>query len=125
VDLVDLNNVRNNFGAVGASVLGDTNDDGRVDLQDLNAVRNSFGATATSAAAVHWSGSNGIDSSVEPLVEATDSHRSNRFKQAAVDRVYELESIGWIRWHEMIDASSESQDRPFAPHRKSRRFFTI
>lgn len=48
VDLVDLNNVRNNFGAVGAGVLGDANDDERVDVQDLNAVRNNFGATVSS-----------------------------------------------------------------------------
>jgi len=46
VDLADLNNVRNNFGAVGAGVLGDTNGDDRVDLADLNAVRNNFGASA-------------------------------------------------------------------------------
>ncbi len=41
VDLVDLNNVRNNFGAAG---LGDTDDDNDVDLTDLNNVRNNFGA---------------------------------------------------------------------------------
>ncbi len=41
VDLVDLNNVRNNFGGVG---LGDTDGNGTVDLDDLNAVRNNFGA---------------------------------------------------------------------------------
>jgi len=43
VDLVDLNNVRNNFGGAG---LGDTNGDDLVDLEDLNAVRNNFGAAA-------------------------------------------------------------------------------
>jgi hypothetical protein len=43
VDLVDLNNVRNNFGATGEDVLGDTNGDEVVDLEDLNAVRNNFG----------------------------------------------------------------------------------
>jgi len=42
VDLVDLNNVRNNFGGSG---LGDTNSDGIIDLVDLNNVRNNFGAT--------------------------------------------------------------------------------
>ncbi len=41
VDLVDLNNVRNNFGGVG---LGDTDGNGTIDLDDLNAVRNNFGA---------------------------------------------------------------------------------
>jgi len=41
VDIVDLNNVRNNFGGTG---LGDTNEDGAVDINDLNAVRNNFGA---------------------------------------------------------------------------------
>jgi hypothetical protein len=43
VDLVDLNNVRNNFGGTTG---GDTNNDGIVDLTDLNNVRNNFGATA-------------------------------------------------------------------------------
>lgn len=41
VDLVDLNNVRNNFGSAG---LGDTDGDGDVDLTDLNNVRNNFGS---------------------------------------------------------------------------------
>ncbi len=40
VDIVDLNNVRNNFGGNG---LGDTNGDGVVTIADLNAVRNNFG----------------------------------------------------------------------------------
>jgi hypothetical protein len=45
VDLADLNNVRNHFGASGTSVLGDTLPfDGTVDLEDLNNVRNHFGA---------------------------------------------------------------------------------
>jgi hypothetical protein len=43
VDIVDLNNVHNNFGSTGNSVLGDTNDDGKVDVVDLNNVRNYFG----------------------------------------------------------------------------------
>jgi hypothetical protein len=46
VDLSDLNNVRNNFGATGApgSVRGDVFPfDGIVDLEDLNAVRNNLG----------------------------------------------------------------------------------
>ncbi len=42
VDLVDLNNVRNNFGATG---LGDTDGDSDVDLTDLNNVRNNFGTS--------------------------------------------------------------------------------
>ncbi len=43
VDIVDLNNVRNNFGGVG---LGDTvgSGDGQVTIADLNNVRNNFGA---------------------------------------------------------------------------------
>ena len=43
VDIVDLNNVRNNFGEGG---LGDTNQDGNVDITDLNNVRNHFGQSA-------------------------------------------------------------------------------
>ncbi len=43
VDLADLNNVRNNFGAATPQI-GDTDGDNDVDLEDLNAVRNNFGA---------------------------------------------------------------------------------
>lgn len=50
VDLVDLNNVRNNFGAAGEGVLGDTNNDRLVDLTDLNSVRNNFGVAASPVA---------------------------------------------------------------------------
>jgi len=46
VDIVDLNNVRNNFGGQG---LGDTNDDSVVDITDLNNVRNNFGAGGSPA----------------------------------------------------------------------------
>ncbi len=46
VDLDDLNNVRNNFGSVGA---GDTDGDNDVDLDDLNNVRNNFGAVGSVA----------------------------------------------------------------------------
>ena len=46
VDLTDLNNVRNNFGANG---LGDTDGDTDVDLTDLNNVRNNFGAAGANA----------------------------------------------------------------------------
>lgn len=45
VDLVDLNNVRNNFGSASADVIGDTNSDHAVNLADLNHVRNNFGST--------------------------------------------------------------------------------
>jgi hypothetical protein len=41
VNIVDLNNVRNNFGGTG---LGDADGDGAVGIEDLNAVRNNFGA---------------------------------------------------------------------------------
>lgn len=40
VNIVDLNNVRNNLGGTG---LGDTDGDLDVDINDLNAVRNNFG----------------------------------------------------------------------------------
>ncbi len=46
VNVVDLNNVRNNFGASGPGVVGDTNGDGEVSVIDLNNVRNNFGASA-------------------------------------------------------------------------------
>jgi len=45
IDLRDLNNVRNHFGATGAPVIGDTDGDLDVDIDDLNAVRNHFGET--------------------------------------------------------------------------------
>jgi len=41
VDIIDFNNVRNNFGSTG---LGDTDANGTVDIRDLNNVRNNFGA---------------------------------------------------------------------------------
>lgn len=46
VDLVDLNAVRNNFGAVATSIFADPSGDGAIELGDLNAVRNNFGALA-------------------------------------------------------------------------------
>lgn len=50
VDLADLNNVRNQFGAEGGNPIGDTFPfNGVVNLEDLNAVRNNFGATVASA----------------------------------------------------------------------------
>ncbi len=45
VDIIDLNNVRNNFGGTG---LGDTDGDNVVGIQDLNNVRNNFGGTGLS-----------------------------------------------------------------------------
>ncbi len=55
VDLIDLNNVRNNFGAAGPGIAGDTNGDEVVDLSDLNAVRNNFGASLAAPAPVSGS----------------------------------------------------------------------
>lgn len=50
VDILDLNNVRNQFGATGNPVLGDTVPfDGVVGIDDLNAVRNNFGAAPGNA----------------------------------------------------------------------------
>ncbi len=50
VDIQDLNNVRNQFGATGNPVLGDTAPfDGVVSIDDLNAVRNNFGAGSGNA----------------------------------------------------------------------------
>lgn len=49
VDLEDLNNVRNHFGAAGTPILGDTDGDSDVDLEDLNQVRNHFGATTSAS----------------------------------------------------------------------------
>ncbi len=49
VNIVDLNNVRNNFGGMG---LGDTNGDDQVTITDLNNVRNNFGAGSPGANSV-------------------------------------------------------------------------
>jgi len=49
VNIVDLNNVRNNFSGTG---LGDTDGDNDVDITDLNNVRNNFGAGQAGANAV-------------------------------------------------------------------------
>ncbi len=46
VNIADLNNVRNSFGATGAAAIGDTNGDGVVSVTDLNNVRNNFGASS-------------------------------------------------------------------------------
>lgn len=51
VDILDLNNVRNTFGARDEGALGDTNGDSIVDIADLNNVRNNFGAVRQPAAA--------------------------------------------------------------------------
>jgi hypothetical protein len=51
VDIKDLNNVRNQFGAVGGNPIGDTLPfNGVVGIEDLNAVRNNFGAVGGAAA---------------------------------------------------------------------------
>lgn len=52
VNLVDLNNVKNNFGAVSPPAVGDTDGNGTIDLVDLNNVKNNFGAGAPSASSV-------------------------------------------------------------------------
>jgi hypothetical protein len=50
VDIKDLNNVRNQFGAVGGNPIGDTLPfNGVVGIEDLNAVRNNFGAAGGAA----------------------------------------------------------------------------
>lgn len=50
VNLVDLNNVKNNFGSPSPPAVGDTDGDGDIDLTDLNAVKNNFGAVAPASA---------------------------------------------------------------------------
>lgn len=52
VDIADLNNVRNNFGASGVGIVGDTNNDLQVNILDLNAVRNNFGIAVAQSANV-------------------------------------------------------------------------
>lgn len=52
VDLVDLNNVRNNFGENAPAIFGDTDSNCEVGLEDLNDVRNNFGGTVIGVQAV-------------------------------------------------------------------------
>ncbi|MDZ4779784.1 MAG: hypothetical protein SGJ19_05990, partial [Planctomycetia bacterium] len=52
VNITDLNNVRNNFGAAGGAPLGDTDVDHDVDITDLNNVRNNFGATSNGSPSI-------------------------------------------------------------------------
>ncbi len=57
VNIVDLNNVRNNFGASGNPILGDTAPfDGAVTIADLNNVRNNFGTGGPSQSTPEPSG---------------------------------------------------------------------
>ncbi len=50
VDIVDLNNVRNNFDEAGEGIAGDTAPfDGMVDINDLNHVRDNFGSSLFTA----------------------------------------------------------------------------
>jgi hypothetical protein len=57
VNIVDLNNVRNNFGANGNPILGDTAPfDGAVTIADLNNVRNNFGTGGVSQSVPEPSG---------------------------------------------------------------------
>jgi hypothetical protein len=52
VDLMDLNHVRNHFGASGGNPIGDTFPfNGSVGLEDLNAVRNNFGVSSPAVSA--------------------------------------------------------------------------
>jgi len=76
VDIVDLNNVRNNFGSVG---LGDTDGNGTVDITDLNNVRNNFGAVAPSPVALSLepgAGIAGYESSFRGGPHAVPAHLS-------------------------------------------------
>ncbi len=54
VNLVDLNTIRNNFGAVGEQLVGDLDHDGAIGLSDLNSVRNNFGAVASVPEPAAW-----------------------------------------------------------------------
>ena len=48
-NLVDLNNVKNNFGGKSPPSLGDADFDGDIDLADLNIVKNNFGGASSVA----------------------------------------------------------------------------
>ncbi len=90
VNLADLNNVRNNFGAAGPGVIGDTNGDNQVNLADLNAVRNNFGASANAPLAAPSRtrlASANIVTSVNSLVAARlERKQDEESSRAAWDR---------------------------------------
>jgi hypothetical protein len=94
VDLADLNNVRNNFGATGPGVVGDTNGDGQVDLTDLNAVRNNFGAGGANADLV---------AALSPSVaEPRQLIAPPSSREKATDRL--LESLAWLEWQRLTES---------------------
>jgi hypothetical protein len=98
VNVADLNNVRNNFGAVGPNVLGDTNGDDRVDVADLNAVRNNFG------------NSGGVPFQTSLRVAKVSAPQFVRSEQDARDLLFAL-------W-----AEREANDGVFAKRRNATRF---
>ncbi len=91
VDLADLNNVRNNFGASGPNVVGDTNGDGQVDLTDLNAVRNNFGAGGAS------------NSTIAPNTRLASAPALNSSREKATDHL--LESLTWLEWQRATESA--------------------
>ena len=89
VDIQDLNNVRNQFGAMGAGVLGDTLPfDGVVDINDLNAVRNNFGTSAGAPLVAAALPSEPTDPGPAPEVAGPVFDRLTRRRAAAAGRIF-------------------------------------
>lgn len=127
IDLNDMNNVRNNFGADGPHQVGDADGSGSIGLEDLNAVRNNFGAVAAPAMASQLE--------VEPEWKTTKNHSLYAFVFAhqlpaeasfieAVDRVHEAQALGWQRWQEVTANTGASVVSMITSHRKPRRPLT-
>jgi glucose/arabinose dehydrogenase/PKD repeat protein len=102
VDLDDLNNVRNNFGATGPGVLGDTNGDDTVDLDDLNNVRNNFGASAPAPVTVRLTKDVRVMKEVSAkavdrvLETASDALFEVSFKETRLARLTPAKRGGWL-----------------------------
>jgi hypothetical protein len=52
INLIDLGNIKNNFGSANPLALGDTNGDGSIDVVDYNNVKNNFGALVNTNVAI-------------------------------------------------------------------------
>jgi len=114
VDIADLNNVRNYFGATGAGVLGDTNGDEQVDIADLNNVRNNFGASIASAPVVASWSRPAILPSVRALATQPRQHATSR--HAANDLLFSHLEVEYDRWLDGVSRRNPRRRGDRAPN---------
>ncbi len=101
VNVIDLNNVRNNFGAEGDGVLGDTDGNDRVDVSDLNAVRNNFGASLPNPLPV-------ADTASQTSKLSTSSRVSRETSRTTLSSQHDA-ALGelLLEWHAEFDRSAK------------------